>query len=41
MRLHGYAATGIKDITVKFLKGSFYNHFKSKEGIPTFAYSAY
>jgi TetR/AcrR family transcriptional repressor of nem operon len=33
MHLHGYAATGIKDITdkVKIPKGSFYNHFKSKE----------
>jgi TetR/AcrR family transcriptional repressor of nem operon len=33
MNLHGYAATGIKDITdkVKIPKGSFYNHFKSKE----------
>lgn len=33
IHLHGYAATGIKDITerVKIPKGSFYNHFKSKE----------
>ena len=33
MHLRGYAATGIKDITdrVKIPKGSFYNHFKSKE----------
>jgi TetR/AcrR family transcriptional repressor of nem operon len=33
MQLHGYAATGIKDITdrVAIPKGSFYNHFKSKE----------
>jgi TetR/AcrR family transcriptional repressor of nem operon len=33
MHLHGYTATGIKDITdkVKIPKGSFYNHFKSKE----------
>lgn len=33
MHLNGYAATGIKDITdrVKIPKGSFYNHFKSKE----------
>lgn len=33
MQLHGYAATGIKDITdrVNIPKGSFYNHFKSKE----------
>lgn len=33
MHLHGYAATGIKDITdkVNIPKGSFYNHFKSKE----------
>ena len=33
MHLHGYAATGIKDITdrIKIPKGSFYNHFKSKE----------
>ena len=33
MHLHGYTATGIKDITdkIKIPKGSFYNHFKSKE----------
>ena len=33
MFLHGYNATGIKDITdsVNIPKGSFYNHFKNKE----------
>jgi TetR/AcrR family transcriptional repressor of nem operon len=33
MQLQGYSATGIKDITdkIKIPKGSFYNHFNSKE----------
>ncbi|WP_406424298.1 TetR/AcrR family transcriptional regulator [Streptomyces sp. NBC_00873] len=40
--IHGYAAAGVKDITdaAGAPKGSFYNHFESKEALAVGPWSA-